>query len=95
MGNYIYPITAPALIMVGFLMIKNVVRLDFKDPTESLPAYLTIIGIPLTYNIADGIALGIVSYPIIKLLTGKYKEVSVLMYVLAVIFILKYIFVKV
>jgi AGZA family xanthine/uracil permease-like MFS transporter len=94
-GNFIYPITAPALIMVGFLMLKNVLCLDFKDPTESLPAYLTIVGIPLTYNIADGIAFGIVSYPIIKLLAGRGKEVSVLMYVLAVIFILKYTLVKI
>jgi AGZA family xanthine/uracil permease-like MFS transporter len=94
-GNYLYPIVAPALIMVGFLMIKHVVKVDFSDPTEAIPAYLTIIGVPLTYNIADGIAFGIVSYPILKLLTGKGKEVSVLMCVLAGIFILKYIFVKI
>jgi adenine/guanine/hypoxanthine permease len=93
-GNYIYPIVAPALIMVGFLMMKHMVKLDFKDPTEAIPAYLTIIGVPLTYNIADGIAFGIISYPVIKLLTGKGKQVSVLMYVLAGIFILKYIFVQ-
>lgn len=93
-GNYIYPIVAPALIIVGFLMIKNVVKINFKDPTEAFPAYLTMIGVPLTYNIADGIAWGIISYPILKLATGKGREVSVLMYVLAGIFILKYIFVK-
>jgi AGZA family xanthine/uracil permease-like MFS transporter len=58
----------------------------------SLPAYLTIIGVPLTYSIADGIAFGIISYPVIKVLTGKAKEVSILMYVLAVIFIIKYMF---
>ncbi|MBN1663086.1 MAG: NCS2 family permease [Deltaproteobacteria bacterium] len=94
-GNYIYPITAPALIIVGFLMIKNVVKLDFSDATESLPAYLTIVGIPLTYNIAHGIAFGIVSYPVIKLLTGRGKEASILMYVLAAVFILKYALVKI
>jgi AGZA family xanthine/uracil permease-like MFS transporter len=94
-GNYIYPIVAPALIMVGFLMMKHMVKLDFKDPTEAIPAYLTIIGVPLTYNIADGIAFGIISYPVIKLFTGKGKEVSVLMYVLAGIFVLKYVFVKI
>jgi AGZA family xanthine/uracil permease-like MFS transporter len=94
-GNYIYPIAAPALIMVGFLMIKHVVKLDFKDATEAIPAYLTIIGVPLTYNIADGIAFGIISYPLLKLATGRGKEVSILMYILAGIFILKYIFVKI
>ncbi|MBN1364609.1 MAG: NCS2 family permease [Syntrophaceae bacterium] len=91
-NNIIYPIVAPALILVGFLMIKNIVKLDFSDLSESLPAYLTIIGIPLTFSIADGIAFGIVSYPLIKALTGKAKEVSIVMYILAGIFILKYIF---
>jgi AGZA family xanthine/uracil permease-like MFS transporter len=91
-NNIIYPIVAPALILVGFLMIKNIVKLDFSDLSESLPAYLTIVGVPLTFNIADGIAFGIVSYPLIKVLTGKAKEVSIVMYILAGIFILKYIF---
>jgi len=91
-GNFIYPIVAPALILVGFLMIKNITKLDFSDLTESLPAYLTIIGIPLTFNIADGIAFGIISYPVIKVLAGKARDVSILIYILAGIFILKYIF---
>lgn len=91
-NNFLYPIIAPALIIVGFLMLKNIVKLDFSDLSETLPAYLTILGVPLTYNIADGIAFGIISYPIIKLLTGQGKKVSLLMYILCLIFILKYIF---
>ncbi len=91
-GNFLYPVIAPALIIVGFLMLKNIIKLDFSDFSESLPAYLTILGVPLTYNIADGIAFGIISYPIIKLLIGQGKKVSILMYILCGIFILKYIF---
>ncbi len=91
-GNFLYPVIAPALIIVGFLMLKNIIKLDFSDFSESLPAYLTILGVPLTYNIADGIAFGIISYPVIKLLTGQGKKVSILMYILCGIFILKYIF---
>jgi AGZA family xanthine/uracil permease-like MFS transporter len=89
-GVFLYPIAAPALITVGFFMLKSVQKLDFSDLSETLPAYLIIIGIPLTYSIADGIALGMVSYPIVKLFSGKIREVSPLMFVLAGLFILKY-----
>lgn len=91
-NNIIYPVIAPVLILVGFLMLKNIMKLDFSDFSESIPAYLTIMGVPLTYSIADGIAFGIISYPVIKILTGKAGEVSFLMYILATIFIIKYIF---
>ncbi|MBP7791512.1 MAG: NCS2 family permease [Candidatus Goldbacteria bacterium] len=91
-NNVIYPVIAPTLILVGFLMLKNITRINFSDLSEAIPAYLTIMGVPLTYSIADGIAFGIISYPVIKLLTGRAKEVSVLLYILAGIFILKYAF---
>lgn len=86
--------TAPALIFVGFLMISAVVKIDFEDFTESIPAYLCLIAMPLTYSISEGIAVGVISYVLINLISGKAKEkkISVLMYVLAILFILKYIF---
>ena len=81
--------TAPALILVGLLMMQNVVRIDFSDFTESLPAFLTMILMPFGYSIVDGIMAGIVSYVIMKIFTKRTKEVSPLMFVLAVVFILK------
>ncbi|MBR6381907.1 MAG: NCS2 family permease [Lachnospiraceae bacterium] len=84
--------TAPALIFVGFLMITAVKGIDFEDLTEAVPAYLALLMMPLTYSISDGIAVGMISYVVINLCAGKAKKVSPLMYVLAVLFILKYIF---
>lgn len=83
--------TAPALIFVGFLMISAVVEIDFRDFAESIPAYLCIVAMPLTYSIADGICIGVISYVIINAVTGRAKKVSPLMYVLAALFVLKYI----
>jgi len=79
------PITAPALVIVGSMMMWNVTKIEWKDFTEALPAFLIIIGIPLTWSIADGLALGFVAYPIVKLLSGKGREVKWLMYLLAAI----------
>lgn len=86
--------TAPALIMVGFLMVTTVTEISFKDDNllEAIPAYLAIIAMPLFYSISEGICLGIISYVVLHLITGKGKKVSPLMYVLAVLFIAKYIF---
>lgn len=84
--------TAPALIYVGFLMISSVVEIDMNDLTEAVPAYLCLIGMPLFYSISEGIALGIISYVLINLVTGKAKKITPLMYILAVLFVLKYIF---
>ncbi len=85
--------TAPALIFVGFLMFSSVTKISFEDDlTDAIPAYIAIIAMPLCYSISEGISLGIISYVILKLCTGKAKKVNVLMYVLAVLFILKYIF---
>ena len=83
--------TAPALIFVGFLMISAVVEIDFKDMTESIPAYLCLLAMPLTYSISEGIAIGIISYVVINVLAGNAKKITPLMYVLAVLFVLKYI----
>lgn len=83
--------TAPALIFVGFLMVSSIVDIDFNDLRESVPAYLCLICMPLTYSISDGIAVGIISYVVINMVTGKAKKISPLMYVLSVLFILKYI----
>ena len=86
--------TAPALIMVGFLMVSSVTEIRFDDDnlTEAIPAYIAIIAMPLFYSISEGISLGIISYVVLNLCTGKAKKVSPLMYILAVLFVLKYIF---
>ena len=86
--------TAPALIVVGFLMLTSVTKIDFNDMTEAIPAFIAIIAMPFLYSISEGIALGVISYVVINLATGKAKEkkISILMYVLAILFVLKYIF---
>ena len=87
--------TAPALIIVGFLMLTSVTKIDFNDLTEAIPAFIAIIAMPFLYSISEGISMGVISYVIINVVTGKAKEkkISVLMYILAVLFILKYIFI--
>lgn len=86
--------TAPALIMVGFLMLGSVREIHFDEDniTEAIPAYLAIIAMPLFYSISEGISFGIISYVVLNVVAGKGKKVTPLMYVLAVLFILKYIF---
>ena len=86
--------TAPALIVVGFLMLTSVTKIDFDDLTEAIPAFIAIIAMPFLYSISEGIALGVISYVIINVCTGKAKDkkISPLMYALAVIFVLKYVF---
>ncbi len=86
--------TAPALIVVGFYMLTNIVNIDFSDAAEALPCYVCILAMPFFYSISEGISMGVISYVVLNLVTGKFKEkkISILMYVLAVLFILKYIF---
>ena len=79
--------TAPALIIVGLFMMSSVKKIDFDDFTEAIPAFLTIVMMPFAYSIAEGIAFGMVSYVVLKLLTGKHKDISPVMYVLAALFI--------
>jgi adenine/guanine/hypoxanthine permease len=83
--------TAPALIIVGILMMESIKDINFTDFTEALPAFFTIAIMPFSYSIANGIAAGIVFYPVMKVATGKYKEVHPIMYILAVLFIFRFI----
>ena len=87
--------TAPALIVVGYLMLTSVTKIDFNDMTEAIPCFIAIIAMPFMYSISEGISMGVISYVVINLITGKAKEkkISVLMYVLAILFVLKYIFI--
>ncbi|HYE71842.1 MAG TPA: NCS2 family permease, partial [Blastocatellia bacterium] len=82
--------TAPALIIVGALMIRAATSIKWDDLTEAIPAFLTMLAMPLTFSIANGLALGFIFYPLLKLLTGRGREVSPLVYVLAGLFILRY-----
>lgn len=84
--------TAPVLILVGLLMIEPIKKIQLDDFTESIPAFICIIMMPLTYSISHGILLGMISYVLINILCGKFKKITVTMYILAVMFILKYIF---
>jgi AGZA family xanthine/uracil permease-like MFS transporter len=85
-----YPTLAPALIVVGAMMLKVVKELDWEEPTEYLPAFLTLIGIPLTFSIASGIAFGFISYAVAKLATGRWRECPALTYVFAALFIVQF-----
>ncbi|TNF40703.1 MAG: NCS2 family permease [Bacteroidetes bacterium] len=82
--------TAPALVLVGFFMMTPILNINFGDYTESIPAFIAIIIMPLTYSIAEGIVFGMLSYVLLKLLTGKAKDLTIVMIVLAVLFILKF-----
>lgn len=93
-GSY-PPITAPALVIVGAMMISGAARIAWDDYAESLPAFLIMIGIPLSYSIADGLALGFISYPIIKLAAGQGRDVRPLMYLVAAAFIAYFVWLRV
>ncbi len=84
--------TAPALIFVGFLMVSAITGVNFDDLSEAVPAYLCMLAMPLMYSISEGIAIGVISYVIINLVSGKAKKITPLMYILAVLFVCKYIF---
>jgi AGZA family xanthine/uracil permease-like MFS transporter len=92
-GNYM-PITAPALIIVGAMMMSSAARIDWDDLSESVPAFLILVGIPLAYSIADGLALGFISYPVLKLFTGKGRDLSPVAYVIALLLVIYFIFVR-
>jgi len=82
--------TAPALVLVGLFMISPIQKINLEDYSESLPVFLTIIIMPLAYSISEGIAFGMLSYVLIKVFTGKWKEISIVMYILAVFFMIKH-----
>jgi len=92
-GSY-PPITAPALVVVGSLMMRNVTKIDWSDYAESLPSFLIVIGIPLTFSIADGLALGFIAYPIVKLLARQGRDVKWLMYVMALVMIVYFVLIR-
>ena len=93
-GITLYPVTAPALIIVGSLIIPSIKKIKWEDPTESIPAFLSFVGIPFTYNIGEGIAFGFVSYFFLKLLSGRYKELNPVVIIVAVAFILRFLFLR-
>ena len=83
--------TAPALLFVGVLMIQGITNIEWDDITEAVPAFLTIVFMPFTYSIADGIAMGFISYAIVKLCTGKAKTVPYMVWIIAVLWIIKFV----
>ena len=85
--------TAPALIIVGLLMLEPVAKIQWNDFTEAIPAFICVIMMPFTYSISNGILLGMIAYVVINVMSGRYKKISTTMYILAVLFVLKYIFI--
>ncbi len=92
-GSY-PPITAPALVLVGALMMRAVARVEWRDPTEGIPAFLMFAGIPLTYSIADGVALGLIAYPVLKVAAGRGAEVSWMSHALAALLLVYFVAVR-
>lgn len=84
--------TTGALVLVGVLMMQSIREMDLSDISETLPAFIIILGMVLTYSIAEGIALGLLSYTFMKILTGQYRKVSITLYILTILFILRYIY---
>jgi len=89
-GAVLQPLTAPALIVVGGLMARNVTAIAWDDPTEAFPAFFVMIGIPFAWSIADGMAFGFIARPVLKLAAGRGGEVAPIGYALAVLFVLRY-----
>ena len=89
----LYPVTAPALILVGSFMAKTIIRCEWDDLTEAIPAFMTIVGMALTYNISHGLAFGFILYPVMKLMAGRGKEVSWLFYIIGALFLLRYVYI--
>ena len=90
-GKFLYPVIAPALIIVGSMMMTNVKIINWDDYTESIPAFLTIIIMPLSFSITEGIAFGFISYSLLKIFSGKAKEVNWIIYLISFLFIARYI----
>jgi len=93
-GVLLHPVTAPALIIVGSMMLHSVTKIRWQDYSESIPAFLVILTMPLTFSIATGIAFGFISYAAVKLFTGRGRDVSWLVYLLALLFILRFVYLK-
>jgi AGZA family xanthine/uracil permease-like MFS transporter len=84
--------TAPALILVGALMTESIGRVEWSEFTEAIPAFVTLLATPLTFSIANGLGLGLISYTLVKVAAGKYREVSVVIWILTALFILRYVY---
>jgi len=93
LGGYA-PITAPALVLVGGLMLRNVRDLAWDDGSELLPSFLVLIGIPLTYSIADGLALGFIAYPLVKLVAGRVREVRAVSWAVAALLLVYFLLLR-
>jgi AGZA family xanthine/uracil permease-like MFS transporter len=93
-GALLHPVTAPALIIVGSMMLNSVTKIDWKDYSESIPAFIVILMMPLTFSIATGIAMGFITYAGLKLFSGQGKKVSWLVYLLAALFVLRFVYLK-
>jgi len=89
---HLYPVIAPPLIIVGSMMMTSVKSIEWEDYTESIPAFLTMLIMPLTFSITEGIAFGFISYAVLKLLSGRAREANAFIYVFAVLFLLRYAF---
>ncbi len=93
-GITLYPVIAPALIIVGCMMFRNIVNIDWEDYSESIPAFLTLLIMPLAFSITDGISFGVISYVLLKAIRGKARKIHWLLYLFAVLFIARYIWLK-
>ncbi len=93
-GLILYPVIAPALIIVGCIMLKNVVRIQWEDYTEAIPSFLTLVTMAYTFSITEGIAFGFISYSLLKLVSRRFREVHWIIYLFSLLFILRYIFLK-
>ncbi len=93
-GAKLYPVIAPALIVVGSMMLKQVRKIEWDDPTEALPAFLSLIVMPLTFSITEGIAFGLISYSFLKILTGQGRKVNWIIHLFAFLFLLRYLFLR-
>jgi len=93
-GFQIYPVVAPALIVVGSMMLRNVRRIRWEDSTEAIPAFLTMVVMPFSFSITEGIAFGFISYALLKLVSRRGREVHGLVYLFAVLFVVRYMFLK-
>ena len=93
-GITVYPVIAPALIIVGCMMFKNIVNIDWEDYSESIPAFLTLLMMPLTFSITEGISFGVISYVLLKVIRGKARKIHWLLYLIAILFVARYIWLK-
>ena len=93
-GITVYPVIAPALIIVGCMMFRNIVNIDWEDYSESIPAFLTLLMMPLAFSITEGISFGVISYVLLKVIRGKARKIHWLLYLFAILFVARYIWLK-